>query len=71
MKQNLFNMSAFNDKVKGNWNILKGKLQQEFGDLTEDDLQYIEGKETELLGRLQKKTGKTKAEIQEWVDKVV
>ncbi|WP_236980596.1 CsbD family protein [Membranihabitans maritimus] len=64
-------MSAFSDKLKGNWNIVKGKLQQEFGDLTEDDLQYIEGKETELLGRLQKKTGKTKEEIKDWVDKVV
>ncbi len=52
-----------NLKLKGNWNELKGKIKQKYGDLTEDDLTYVEGKEDELLGRLQKKTGKTKEEL--------
>lgn len=47
-------------RIKGNWNELKGKLKQKYGDLTDDDLTYMEGKEDELLGRLQKKTGKAK-----------
>ncbi|UII32080.1 CsbD family protein [Fulvivirga ulvae] len=47
-------------KVKGNWNVIKGKMKQKYGELTDDDLTYVEGKEEELLGRLQKKTGKTK-----------
>lgn len=50
-------------KIKGNWNELKGKLKQKYGDLTDDDLTFVEGKEDELLGRLQKKLNKTKEEI--------
>ncbi|GET24915.1 CsbD family protein [Prolixibacter sp. NT017] len=50
-------------KIKGNWNELKGKLKQKYGDLTDDDLSFVEGKEDELLGRLQKKLNKTKEEI--------
>ncbi len=49
--------------IKGNWNVVKGKLKQQYGDLTEDDLTFAEGKEDELWGRLQKKVGKTKEEI--------
>lgn len=61
-------MSATNDKIKGNWNELKGKAKQEYGTLTDDDLAYEEGKEDELLGRLQKSLGKTKEEIKSWID---
>jgi len=50
-------------QLKGNWNIAKGKLKQKFAQLTDDDLEYIEGKENELIGRIQKRTGKTKREI--------
>lgn len=52
-----------NNIFKGNWNVMKGKLKQKYADLTDDDLTYAEGKEDELLGRLQKKLGKTKDEI--------
>jgi uncharacterized protein YjbJ (UPF0337 family) len=52
--------------VKGTWNELKGKLKQAYGNLTDDDLKYEEGKEDELLGRLQKKTGKTKEDLKKW-----
>lgn len=61
-------MSAFEDKLKGNWNIIKGKFKQEYADLTDDDLQYVEGQEDELLGKLQKKTGKTKDQLKKWID---
>ncbi len=46
-----------NLKLKGNWNILKGKLKEKYGQLTDDDLTYVEGKEDQLLGQIQKKTG--------------
>jgi uncharacterized protein YjbJ (UPF0337 family) len=49
--------------IKGNWNKLKGKLKQKYGDLTDDDLMFSEGKEDEMLGRLQKKLGKSKDEV--------
>jgi uncharacterized protein YjbJ (UPF0337 family) len=49
--------------IKGDWNILKGKLKQLYGNLTDDDLIYIKGKEEELVGRIQRKIGKTKHEV--------
>ncbi len=50
-------------KVKGNWNEMKGKLKQKFANLTDDDVLYEKGKEDELYGRLQKRLGKTRAEV--------
>ncbi|CAM3471302.1 MULTISPECIES: CsbD family protein [Sphingobacterium] len=55
---------------KGRWNELKGKVKQQYADLTDDDLLYAEGKEDELLGKLQQKTGKTKEEVEDWLDKM-
>jgi len=52
--------------VKGTWNTVKGKLKQAYGNLTDDDLKYEEGKDEELLGRLQTKTGKSKDELRKW-----
>jgi uncharacterized protein YjbJ (UPF0337 family) len=52
--------------LKGTWNTVKGKLKKAYGNLTDDDLKYEEGKEDELLGRLQKKTGKTIDELKKW-----
>lgn len=46
-----------NLKLKGNWNIMKGNLKEKYGELTDDDLAYVEGQEDQLLGRIQKKTG--------------
>jgi uncharacterized protein YjbJ (UPF0337 family) len=53
--------------VKGTWNTVKGRLKQAYGNLTDNDLKYEEGKEDEFLGRLQKKTGKTKDELESWI----
>jgi len=50
-------------KLKGSWNELKGKVLQKYGDLTEDDLSFVKGKEEEMIGKLQQKLGKTKDEI--------
>lgn len=52
-------------QMKGSWNEVKGKLKQKYGALTDDDLAFAEGKDEELLGRLQKKLGRTKDEIRE------
>jgi len=46
-------------EIKGDWNITKGKLKQKWAKLTDDDLQFAEGKQDELLGRIQKRTGET------------
>lgn len=58
-------------RFKGNWNELKGRAKQEWADLTDDDLLYEEGKEDELIGRIQTKTGRTKDEIRNWFDRQV
>ncbi len=50
-------------QLKGTWNEVKGKLKQKYGELTDDDLLFTEGKEDELYGRLQSKLGKTKEEV--------
>ena len=50
-------------RFKGSWNETKGKLKQKYGQLTDDDLTFAEGKDEELLGRLQKKLGKSKEEL--------
>ncbi|WP_368409004.1 YtxH domain-containing protein [Hymenobacter sp. BT730] len=50
-------------KMKGDWNESKGKLRQQYAQLTDDDLNYVEGQEEDLVGRLQQKLGKGKREI--------
>jgi uncharacterized protein YjbJ (UPF0337 family) len=54
-------------EIKGKWNELKGKVKQAHADFTDDDLKYEEGKDDELLGRIQQKLGKTKDEVVTWL----
>jgi len=56
-------------QFKGSWNEIKGKLKQQYANLTDDDLVFAEGKEDELLGRLQKKLGKSKDEVRQMIEK--
>ena len=55
---------------KGNWDEIKGKLKQKYADLTDDDLTFIEGKEDELLGRLEKRTGKAREQLRKEIEKL-
>ena len=57
-------------ELKGNWNETKGKLKQKFAILKDDDLLLEEGKQDELLGRLQIKLGKTKEELQKLISEI-
>ena len=57
-------------EIKGNWNQTKGKLKQKFALLTDQDLLLVEGKEDELIGRLQVKLGKTKDEIRKIIAEI-
>ena len=56
-------------EIKGDWNITKGKLKQKWAKLTDDDLQFVEGKQEELLGRIQKRTGETREVIEKVLEK--
>ena len=56
------------DRVEGDWKQIKGKVQQQWGKLTDDDLDVIEGKRTELAGRLQERYGYAKDEAEKQID---
>jgi uncharacterized protein YjbJ (UPF0337 family) len=55
-------------RLKGSWNEVKGKLKQRYGQLTDDDLAFAEGMDQELLGRLQKKLGKSAEELRSEIE---
>lgn len=57
-------------RFEGTWNEVKGKLKEKYGELTDDDLTYTRGKEDQLIGRLQKRLGKSKDEVREIIRKV-
>ena len=57
-------------QMKGSWNEVKGKLKQKYGQLTDDDLMFAEGKEDELLGRLEKRVGRTRDELRAEIEEM-
>ncbi|KAA9327339.1 YtxH domain-containing protein [Adhaeribacter soli] len=58
-------------QVQGHWDTVKGKMKSQYGDLTDQDLTYVEGKEDELLGNLGIKLGKSKRELVRWINGLV
>jgi uncharacterized protein YjbJ (UPF0337 family) len=60
------------DRVKGNWKQFRGQVQKNWGQLTDDDLDVIEGERTKLAGRLQERYGyakdKANKEIDRWLE---
>ena len=56
--------------IKGNWNDISGQLKQKYANLTDDDLLFNEGKEEEIIGKLQMKLGKTKEQIHDMIAKL-
>jgi uncharacterized protein YjbJ (UPF0337 family) len=57
-------------RIKGNWNQMKGKIKQKYPDLTDDDLKIVAGKEDDLLGRIQRKTGKSRDEVVSYISSI-
>ena len=55
-------------QLKGSWNEAKGKLKQNYAQLTDDDLAFAEGKDDELLGRLQQRLGKSKEDLRREIE---
>lgn len=56
------------DRVEGNWNQFKGKVQQQWGNLTKDDIDVVEGKRQQLAGKLQERYGIAKDEAEKQID---
>jgi len=57
-----------NDIMAGKWKQLKGKVQEQWGELTDDDLDMMEGKTDQLAGRLQERYGYSKADAENKID---
>ena len=55
-------------EFKGSWNEVKGKLKQKYAQLSDDDLAFAEGKEDELLGRLEQTLGKKKEDLRKEIE---
>ena len=56
------------DQIQGNWKQFKGKVQQQWGSRTDDDLDKVEGRQEELTGVIQERYGKSREEAQKMVD---
>lgn len=60
-------MKSWELKLNGEWNEIKGKMKNAYAKLTDDDLKREEGKDDELVGRVQKRLGKTKEDVVKWI----
>ncbi|WP_420565847.1 CsbD family protein [Thalassobaculum sp.] len=62
------------DQIEGNWKSIKGKAQQQWGELTNDELDKVEGRQTELEGLIQERYGKSreqaKQEVHDWANRL-
>ena len=56
------------DELLGDWNQIKGKVREKWGDLTDDDLDRMEGKREQLIGKIQERYGKARADVEHEVD---
>jgi uncharacterized protein YjbJ (UPF0337 family) len=59
------------EEMKGRWNEVKGRLQEHWAQLTDDDLQQFRGSTNELIGVVQQKTGATRSEIEKFLSDVI
>ena len=62
------------DQIAGNWKQFSGRVQEKWGDLTNDDLDKIEGRHDVLVGRLQERYGmsreKAETEVSDWINRM-
>ncbi len=62
--------SPFRAVIRGNWEIIKGRLKQKYAQLTDNDLAYVEGEEDELMGRLEKACGEDAKDLERFIVKI-
>jgi uncharacterized protein YjbJ (UPF0337 family) len=58
------------DRLKGDWKQVKGKAKEKWGELTDDDLDQIDGKKDQLVGKLQERYGYAKDEAERQADEL-
>ena len=66
-KENDFDNNAAELRTRSNWTELKGKMRQAYGNLTDDDLEYGQGKQEEWFGKIGNKIGKTAQDVKSWI----
>jgi uncharacterized protein YjbJ (UPF0337 family) len=54
-------------RARGNWTETKGKIRQQYADLTDDDMEYAEGQQEEWYGKIAKKAGRTIDDVKNWI----
>ena len=67
INENDFDNNAAELRTRSNWTELKGKIRQAYGDITDDDLEYAEGKQEEWFGKIGNKIGKTAQDVKAWI----
>ena len=60
--------TANEDRMAGNWKLFKGKLRERWGDLTDDELDRLQGQRDQLIGRIQERSGRERAEVERDID---
>lgn len=58
------------DQLKGSWKELRGKVQRKWGELTDDDLDRVNGSREELIGILQKRSGQAREKIEQEIKRL-
>ncbi len=56
------------DVLEGKWKQIKGEVQNQWGQLTDDEIDQIQGKRDKLVGKIQEKYGRSRAEVEREVD---
>jgi uncharacterized protein YjbJ (UPF0337 family) len=64
-------MNDITRQLEGKIDVLKGKLKQRYGHLTDDDLMYEQGLDDEFIGRIKSKIGKSTTEIRSEISKLL
>jgi len=57
-------------ELKGQWNTIRGKVKEKWGQLTDDDLQIASGDFNQLIGTIQQRTGETRQQIEQFLSSV-
>ena len=56
------------DRIKGNWHQLKGRVKEQWGELTDDDFDVVAGRRDQLAGKIQERYGIAKDEAERQID---
>jgi uncharacterized protein YjbJ (UPF0337 family) len=57
------------DQIQGNWKQLRGRIKEQWGKLTDDDLSVINGRKDQLIGKLQERYGYTKEQAEREIER--